>query len=147
MDKSKFEYVSYISTTPDNVWNALIDPGITPKYWQQVNLSDWTPGSKWEHRSADQERILRLVGKVIEFIPSKKLVLTWALPADEADESKHSRVTFNIEPYREIVFLKVTHDQLEPGSEMLDSITEGWPMVISSLKTLLETGHALPKLW
>jgi len=147
MDKSKFEYVSYISTTPDNVWNALIDPGITPKYWQQVNLSDWKPGSKWEHRSADQERILRLVGKVIEFIPSKKLVLTWAFPADEADESKHSRVTFDIETYREIVCLKVTHNQLEPGSEMLEGITEGWPMVISSLKTLLETGQALPKLW
>jgi uncharacterized protein YndB with AHSA1/START domain len=147
MDTSKFVYVTYISTTPEKLWDALIDPGLTAKYWQHVNLSDWTPGSKWEHRSADKERALHLVGKVIEFSPGKRLVLAWASPADEANEEKHSRVALNIESFRGIVCLTVIHDQLEPGSDMLDGITKGWPMVISSLKTFLETGQPLPVLW
>ena len=147
MKDSKFVYVTYISTTPEKLWKALIDPEITAKYWQQVNLSDWKPGSKWEHRSADKERILRLVGKVVEFSPSKRLVLTWAFPADEAAEDKHSRVALDIEPHRGVIRLTVTHDHLEPGSEMLEGISKGWPVVISSLKTLLETGEPLPKLW
>jgi hypothetical protein len=56
-------------------------------------------------------------------------------------------VTFDIEPYRGVVKLTITHDQLEAGSEMLEGITRGWPIVLSSLKSLLETGKALPKLW
>jgi uncharacterized protein YndB with AHSA1/START domain len=147
MDKFKFVYVTYISTTPEKLWDALIDPGLTAKYWQHVNLSDWKPGSKWEHRSADSERALRLVGKVIEFSSAKRLVLAWAFPADEHNEAKHSRVVIDIEPYRNIVRLTVTHDKLEPDSEMIDGIMKGWPVVISSLKTLLETGQPLPVLW
>jgi uncharacterized protein YndB with AHSA1/START domain len=73
--------------------------------------------------------------------------LTWAYPADEAHEEKHSRVTFEIEPFRDVVRLTVTHDHLEPDSDMLRSITGGWPKVLSSLKSLLESGNPLPKLW
>jgi uncharacterized protein YndB with AHSA1/START domain len=73
--------------------------------------------------------------------------MTWALPADEAREEKHSRVTFDIEPVGDVVRLTVTHDHFEPGSEMFKSIQEGWPKVLSSLKSLLETGRPLPKLW
>ena len=147
MDKLQFIYVTYISTSPKELWNALIDPKVTAKYWQHENVSDWQPGSKWEHRSADNERTLRLVGKVIESSPPRRLVLTWAFPADEAREEKQSRVTFEIEPIRGVVRLTVTHDHLEPGSEMLQGITEGWPKVLSSLKSLLEVGRPLPKLW
>ena len=147
MDDSKFVYVTYISTTPEKLWDALIDPGITAKYWQHVNLSDWKPGSKWEHRSADKERALHLVGKVIEFSPPKHLILAWAFPADEAHDEKHSRAAIDIEPYRDIVRLTITHDHLEFDSDMLEGITAGWPKVISSLKTLLETGQPLPVLW
>lgn len=147
MDKCKFVYETYILTTPEKVWNALIDPGITPKYWQHVNLSDWKPGSKWEHRSADTERALRLVGKVLEFSPPKRLVLEWAFPADEANEDKHSRAALDIETYRDVVRFTVTYDNLEPGSDMHEGIMKGWPIVISSLKSLLETGQALPVLW
>ena len=73
--------------------------------------------------------------------------MTWAFPADEGNEERTTRVAFEIEPYREVVRLTLTHDRLEPGSEMERGITEGWPMVLSSLKTLLETGRPLPKLW
>jgi uncharacterized protein YndB with AHSA1/START domain len=58
MDKSQFVYVTYISTLPEKLWNALIDPKMTTKYWQHVNVSDWQPGSKWEHRRSDKERTL-----------------------------------------------------------------------------------------
>jgi uncharacterized protein YndB with AHSA1/START domain len=147
MENLQFVYVTYISTSPKKLWNALIDPKITKKYWQHVNLSDWKPGSRWEHRRSGKEGALDLVGKVIECSPPRRLVLGWAFPADEAREEKHSRVTLEIEPFRNVVRLIVTHDHLEPGSDMLRGITEGWPMVLSSLKSLMERGRALPVLW
>ena len=147
MDKTEFVYVTYIATSPKKLWNALIDPKITKKYWQHENASDWKPGSKWEHRRFDKERTRDIVGKVIKCSPPQRLVLTWAFPADEARAVKHSRVTIEIEAYRKGASLTVTHDRLEPGSEMLEGITEGWPKVLSSLKTLMETGKPLPVLW
>lgn len=110
-------------------------------------MSDWKPGSKWEHRRADKERALQLVGRVIESSPPRRLVLTWAAPVDEAREEKHTRVMFEIEPLGSVVRLTVTHDRLEPNSEMLKGITAGWPKVLSSLKSLLEVGRPLPALW
>ena len=147
MDKPQFVYVTYIASSPEKVWNALIDPKMTEKYWQHENVSDWKPGSRWEHRAFDKDRTLRLVGKVIESSPPRRLVLTWASPADEAQEEKHSRVTFEIEPAGGVVRLTVTHEHFEPGSEMFESIKKGWPKVLSSLKSLLETERPLPKLW
>jgi uncharacterized protein YndB with AHSA1/START domain len=139
--------VTYISTTPEKVWNALIDPAMTAKYWQHENVSDWKPGSRWEHRRSDKERKLDLVGRVVESVPPRRLVITWAFPADEGRPEKFTRVTFEIEPVRGVVRLTVTHDELETGSDMLRGITDGWPKVLSSLKTLLETERALPMLW
>jgi uncharacterized protein YndB with AHSA1/START domain len=147
MNKPQFVYVTYISTSPKKLWNALVDPKLTKKYWQHENASDWKPGSRWEHRRFDKERTPDIVGKVIESSPPQHLVLSWAFPADEALEKKYSRVTIEIEPYRKIVRLTVTHDRLEPGSEMLEGITEGWPKVLSSLKSLMETDQPLPVLW
>jgi uncharacterized protein YndB with AHSA1/START domain len=147
MSKPEFVYVTYISTSPEKLWNALIDADMTTKYWQHVNVSDWKPGSRWEHRGAGKAGELKLVGKVVESDPPRRLVLTWAFPADEAHEEKHTRVTFDLEPVAGVVRLTVTHDRLEPGSDMLRGITAGWPKVLSSLKTLLEAGRPLPKLW
>ena len=76
MDKVQFVYETYISTTPEELWNALIDPKITAKYWERENVSDWHPGSRWEHRSLDEEHRVDLVGKVVEFSPPSRLVLT-----------------------------------------------------------------------
>jgi uncharacterized protein YndB with AHSA1/START domain len=147
MDKPQFVYVMYVATTPEKLWNALIDAKVTAQYWQHENISDWKPGSRWEHRESNKERKLKLIGKVIEFSPPRRLVITWADPADEKREEKHSRVTFDIEPMRDVVRLTVTHDLLEPGSDMLKGISEGWPKVLSSMKSLLEAGRPLPKLW
>jgi uncharacterized protein YndB with AHSA1/START domain len=147
MERAHFVYVVYIAASPGKLWSALIDAKMTRKYWQHENISDWRLGSKWEHRSSDKERTLKLVGKVIENSSPRRLVLTWAFPADAAHDNKHSRVTFEIEPIGDVVRLTVTHDRLEPGSEMLQGITEGWPKVLSSLKSLMEVGKALPPLW
>ncbi len=147
MDKPDFVYVTYISTSPEKLWKALLDPETTAKYWQHTNVSDWKPGSRWEHRRADKERTVVLVGKVLESTPPRRLVLTWAAPEDASREAKHSRVTFELEPIGDVVRLTVTHDRFEPDSEMLQSIREGWPKVLSSLKSLLEAGRPLPRLW
>ena len=85
-----------------------------------------------------------MVGKVVEITPPSRLVLTWARPRDADDASKHSRVSFDIEPMGDtVVRLTVTHEDLDP--QMLTGISGGWPRVLSNLKTLLETGHALPR--
>ncbi len=147
MEKPKFVYVTYVATAPEKLWSALIESKMTAQYWQHDNVSDWRPGSKWEHRRSNDKRTLDMVGKVVEIAPPRRLVITWAAPADEGHPEKHSRVTFEIEPYRGVVRLTVVHDQLEPGSDMLKGITEGWPKVLSSLKSLLEGERALPTLW
>jgi uncharacterized protein YndB with AHSA1/START domain len=133
----------YIASTPGKVWQALLDGEMTRQYWGHENISDWTPGSKWEHRRFDDDRTLRLVGQVLECDPPRRLVLTWVEPADAADRVKHSRVTIDIAPVGDMVRLTVTHDELKPGSDMLQKISNAWPRVLSSLKSLLETGRAL----
>jgi uncharacterized protein YndB with AHSA1/START domain len=147
MDETVFEYVTYISSSQEKVWNALIDPKLTAVYWQHENVSDWKPGSRWEHRSSEEPGTVDLVGKVIECTAPSRLVLTWVFPSDESHEEKHSRVTIKVDPFRDVVRLIVTHDRLKPGTLMLAGITEGWPMVLSSLKTLLELGRPLARLW
>jgi uncharacterized protein YndB with AHSA1/START domain len=149
--KPDFVYVTYIATTPEKVWRALTDTDMARQYWvdpkagcARMNVSDWKQGSRWEHQRADGSGIVDVVGTVAEAVPPRRLVLTWARPADAADPSKHSRVVFDIEPYADgLIQLKVTHDRLENDPRMLESIAGGWPKVLSNLKTFLETSRAL----
>lgn len=144
MDRTSFVYVIYISTTQEELWNALTDGEMTKQYWaRHRNVSDWKVGSTWQHQDYDDPGIVDLVGKVVENVPPRRLVLTWAFPADAENEAKHSRVTFLIEPFLDAMRLTVAHEDLEPG-DMLRGISQGWPVVVSSLKTLLETGQAMP---
>ncbi|HEV3105518.1 MAG TPA: SRPBCC family protein [Trinickia sp.] len=141
MTKPAFVYVTYIATTPEKAFNALIDPEMTKQYWvNHRNASDWKVGSQWEHRDYDDASTVDIVGTVVESDPPRKLVVTWAFPSGGGE----SRVTYLIEPAYDLVRLTVTHDELESGSEMEKGITSGWPIVLSSLKSLLETGRALP---
>jgi uncharacterized protein YndB with AHSA1/START domain len=151
MAKPSFVYVTYIATTPEKLWQAFVDTDVMRQYWigaecARVNVSDWRPGSKWEHQRADGTQTVDIVGKVVESAPPRRLVYTWARPKDAADESKHSRVSIDIEPHgKGLVRLTVTHEDLERDPQMLAGISGGWPKVLSNLKTFLETGQALPR--
>ncbi|MGV8929657.1 MAG: SRPBCC family protein [Brevundimonas sp.] len=140
---TRFIYVSFIASTPEKVFEAITRPEITRRYWGHDNVSDWTPGSKWEHVRANDERNVNIVGEVVESSPPARLVISWANPADAADPEAYSRETFEIEPYEDMVRLTVSHDDLVLGSGMEKGVSKGWPLVLSSLKSLLETGQGL----
>jgi uncharacterized protein YndB with AHSA1/START domain len=143
MSTTEFVYVTYINTTPEKVWNALIDNEMIKQYWgYHKNVSDWQVGSTWLHQDYDTGTT-DIEGKVVDVDKPKRLVLTWAGARDELLTEKAMRVTFEIEPFLDVARLTLTHDELEVGSKMLKRVTEGWPKVISSLKTLLETGQAI----
>jgi uncharacterized protein YndB with AHSA1/START domain len=138
-----FVYEIYIAAPVETVWKALLDGEFTRQYWQHDNVSDWVPGSPWEHRRPDGDRRVDVLGEVIEASAPHRLVITWAEPSDRGRRDRQSRVTFEIEAVADMVRLRITHDQLEPGSDMERKISQGWPRVLSSLKSLLETGRAL----
>lgn len=142
-EKTSFVYVTYIRSTPEKVFEAITKPEIARRYWGHENVSDWKPGSTWEHVRADEQRNVELIGKVVEVSPPTRLVITWANASQVSDPASYSRVSFDIVAYEEMVRLTITHDELEAGSGMAMGIQKGWPIVLSSLKSLLETGQAI----
>ncbi|MFD4523491.1 ArsR/SmtB family transcription factor [Streptomyces sp. NPDC058470] len=143
-DKPSYVYVIYIQSTPEKVWDALTDADLTAAYWGHSNVSDWQPGSRWEHRRTDGSGIADVVGTVVESERPTRLVATWAAPEDEGQDDRYSRVTYDIRQQAEIVRLTVTHEDLADEGE-LGQVSSGWPVVLSSLKSLLETGAPLPR--
>jgi len=140
--KPAFVYVTYIHATPQRVWEALTDADLTGVYWGHHNISDWQPGSPWEHRRTDGSGIADGGGVVLEADPPRLLTMTFG-EAGSAAEPDSSTVTFRIEPYRDIVRLTVTHVNLT--EEDAEEVSAGWPAVMANLKSLLETGQALPQ--
>jgi uncharacterized protein YndB with AHSA1/START domain len=142
MSKPEFVYVIYIQAAPEKIWQALVDPEMTKEFWgRHRNQSDWKIGSAWRHENYDDATDIAVTGTVVESDPPRRLVLTWARP-NATDEADISRVTFEIEEYMGSARLTVTHTDLSP--EMLRNISGGWPAVLSSMKSLLETGASLP---
>lgn len=139
-----YVYVIYIRSTPEKVWDALTDADLTAAYWGHGNVSDWRPGSRWEHVRTDGSGIADAVGTVVESERPTRLVTTWADPAEEGRADRSSRVTFDIRPHADIVRLTVTHEDLNDEGE-LSAVSQGWPAVLSNLKSLLETGSPLPQ--
>ncbi len=138
-----YVYVTYIASTPEKIWDALTRAEVSRQYWKHENVSDWKPGSPWRHVRDDAAKTVDLVGEVVESSPPRRLVLTWADPANAADKTKHSRATFEIEPFDGMTRLTVTHGQFAEGSDTRRRIMNGWPRVLSSLKSFLETGRPL----
>ena len=141
MQTPKQVYTTFIRTTPKKLWTAITKPEFTRQYWAGVeNVSDWKKGSKWEHIGGDEQREVWITGKVLESNPPKRLVLTWADPDDLTDKS---RVTFEIEAIEDMTCLTVTHGNFKAGSKMAGKVSWGWPRVLSSMKSFLETGKGL----
>ena len=137
-----YVYVTYIKASPEQVWRALTDADLTARYWGHSNVSDWQPGSTWQHLRTDGSGIADITGTVIEAVRPERLVLTF--PGSEEQRENPSQVTFTIEPHEEIVRLIVRHDGL-PTEEDYQAISGGWPAVMANLKSLLETGDVLPQ--
>ncbi|WP_309234828.1 metalloregulator ArsR/SmtB family transcription factor [Nocardia sp. XZ_19_385] len=137
-----YVYVTYIRASAEQVWQALTQADVTARFWGHENVSDWQPGSSWEHRRADGSGVVDVVGKVLETEPPTRLVITFedSVGADR----EPSVVTFLIETHQDIVRLTVTHENL-PNQDMLQGISSGWPAVLANLKSLLETGDVLPQ--
>jgi uncharacterized protein YndB with AHSA1/START domain/DNA-binding transcriptional ArsR family regulator len=132
----------YIRTTPERLWEAIVDPEIRAKYNFGAGVtSDWKPGSRLEMGAPKAEGLLG-EGEVLEVDPPRRLVHTMlALFSEEAKNEGTTRVTWEIEPVGDSCRLLLTHDQMREGAN--SQIYGGWPMILSGLKTWLETGELL----
>ncbi|MGO8868619.1 MAG: SRPBCC family protein [Alphaproteobacteria bacterium] len=145
MSSAGFVYVSYIATTPERLRQALTDGHLSRQYWGgRAVESDWRPGSPVLFRKIDGEPDM-VRAKVLEVRPPGHLVLRWSyrsVPGAAAPPA--SRVSYTIEPAgaREVK-LTVAHEAFEAGSEVDERLRNGWPAILSSLKSFLETGEAL----
>ena len=143
MDKSEFVYVTYIRTTPEKLWRALIEPEFTRKFWvDTVQECDWKVGSTWklmvpDGRVADD-------GQVVEIDPPRKLALTWQNHLfPEMTAEGFSRMTYELEAKGETVKLTLTHTMDMRDSKTIKAVSNGWPHLLASLKSLLETGKVV----
>jgi len=132
----------YIKTTPERLWEAITNPEMRRKYNFGVGVeSDWSPGSRYEAHHAMAPGALAK-GENLEVDPPRRLVQSFnALWGEEVMREATSRVTWEIEPVGDSCRLTVTHDQLREGAN--SELYGGWPMILSGLKTLLETGQLL----
>ena len=136
----------YIKTTPERLWQAITDPEMRRKYTFGVGVySDWKPGSPYQAKAGAETISPSMAiaeGENLEVDPPRRLVQSYrALWSDDVKGEGTSRVTWEIEPVGDSCLLTVTHDQLREGAN--DELFGGWPMVLSGLKTLLETGELL----
>jgi len=156
MENPKFVYTTYIRTTPERLWRALTEPSFTRRWWRTTFDTDWTVGSAmtWDNNGiviADPEQV------VLESDPFRRLSYTWHTFTPELNDrlrfgdelfaklaaERRSRVAFDLEPVGEMVKLTVVHDDFAPGSTAATMVRNGWPVFLSSLKSLLETGEPL----
>jgi DNA-binding transcriptional ArsR family regulator/uncharacterized protein YndB with AHSA1/START domain len=160
MERPQFVYTTYIRTTPQRLWQALTEPAFTQRYWGMAFETDWKTGSTliWHPEGltlTDPEQV------VLEADPYRRLSYTWhtftpawaeavgiseEVRAQIAAEPR-SKVTFDLEEDGDLVRLTVVHDGFEPGSKVLEMVSDGWPRVVSGLKSLLETGDVQTPSW
>ncbi len=132
----------YIKTTPERLWEAITNPEMRRKYTFGVGVdSDWTTGSRYEARSPQLSTPIS-EGENLEVDPPRRLVQSFnAMWSDDVKSEGTSRVTWEIEPVADSCRLTVTHDRLREDAS--SALYGGWPMILSGLKTLLETGETL----
>jgi uncharacterized protein YndB with AHSA1/START domain len=165
-DQNRFVYSTYIYATPEQVWHGLTDPALTSRWWRhhlaggKTFTSDWRPGSTYAMIHDDIGLVVSDPAQVIlDSHPYRRLAFTWhtftpewAAGVGMADATAaawraepRSAVAFDIEPDdKGVAQLTVVHGDFGPGSRVLQAISAGWPAVLASLKTMLETGSPLP---
>jgi uncharacterized protein YndB with AHSA1/START domain len=145
MSKPQFVYVIYIASTPEKVFQALTDAEASKHYWHGNSVeSDWTIGAPFALRLARYEN--DITGEVLEHEFPRRLAYSFRTH-DGSDGGKASRVTFELERQRDQVKLTMIHDEFEPGSPVLEKVSAGWPLVLSSLKSYVECGRVLHAPW
>ena len=144
MNKPEFVYVTYIATTPEKAWQALIDVDAMSQWWvdpkagcARVNVSDWKPGSRWEHKRVDGSDIVDIVGTVVENTPPSRLVFTWAIAPASPEPEFASRVTIEIVPRGAGCTLTLTHDIPAEWADYAERVTQGWTKILAAQNKVL----------
>ncbi len=142
-EQSKFVHVTYIRTTVEALWQALTDSDIICRYFGGIGQqSEWKPGSSW--RMTKPDGTVTDSGEVLEIEPRRRLVLKWRHELrPELNAEGDSRMTYEIEEEDGKVKLTVIHEIGKPQSKLIEAVSSGWPYILSSLKSLLETGEPL----
>jgi len=143
MAESRFVYVTYIRTTPEKLWQALLDPEFTRKYWVETwQECEWKQGASWRMMKPDGQ--VADSGEVLEIDPPRRLVLKWRNEfKPEMRVEGYSRMTYELEKVGESVKLTITHEMDRPDSKLIEAVSNGWPHLLASLKSMLETGEPL----
>ena len=146
MSQSKFVYAIFIRSTPEKLWDALTQSQYTKQYWCEVSMeSDWKKGSSWKMLTPDGR--LADSGEVLDIEKPKKLVLKWRHEiVPELKAEGYSQCTITLSPQADAIELKIIHEIDHADSKLIAGFGEGWPPLMSSLKSLLETGEPLPSL-
>jgi uncharacterized protein YndB with AHSA1/START domain len=144
MEKPRFVYVTYVATTAEKLWQALTDGEFTRRYWGGRRIeSDWQVGSPVKHVREDGG--IDWQGEVLQSERPRLLSYTFHMLISERHRGERpSRVTFELQPMGAVVKLILTHDDFESERATLETTRHGWPAIMSSLKSLLETGSPLP---
>jgi uncharacterized protein YndB with AHSA1/START domain len=143
MKTEQFVYVTYIRTTPEKLWKALIEPEFTRQCWfNTTQESEWKQGASWKMLMPDGG--VTDSGEVLEIEPYRRLVLKWRNEfKPELKAEGYSQLTYQLEEEGKSVKLTVIHQMAKEGSKLIDAVSQGWPHILSSLKSLLETGESL----
>ena len=143
MSKSEFVYTIYIRTTPEKLWDALTNAEFMKQYWFGMYCtSEWKAGSPWTMHFHDG--VLCCSGEITESNPPKRLVIKWLQEKDtEMKAEGYTRCVFDIEQDDGAVKLTVTHSIDKANSKSIVGVSNGWPKILSNLKSLLETGQAV----
>jgi uncharacterized protein YndB with AHSA1/START domain len=142
-ERTKFTYTSYIAAPPEKVWEALTSAALTEQYWAGRNIvSNWKPGASVQMLKSDGS--VDWEGEIITVTPRRLLAYTFLAPRFEAGPpGKPTRVTVELAQQETSVRLTLTHEGFQPDNHSFEGISEGWPAILSSLKSLVETGKAI----
>jgi len=141
--QSSFVYVTYIRTSAETLWSALLQPEFTKQYWFGMQMvSDWKPGASWQLVFPDGR--IGDTGEVLEIEAPRRLVIRWHNEfRPELKAEGPAKCSFELEPNGDIVKLTITHTSVKADSKLIVAVSGGWPKILANLKTLLETGKPM----